>query len=129
VGETTPARDQESESIEIGTHARLFEQRLSPDAYFRLQLVFPAGYPLGPIRSVVRLKHEPDKFDSAEGLRLEALARSTKDGDGFRRAGAAVTLSVPAPKINRHYEIVWDLPTKRARRAWLAAERRRMADD
>jgi hypothetical protein len=115
----------ESESVEILSEGRRFGNRLSADAQLRLQVIFPSAYPVGRARSRVRFLTEWDHLDSNEQERLESLSRDELHQDGLRRTGDSLTLSVPHPVLDRHYEIEWGLPTNARRRAWLTARARR----
>ncbi|MCI4324141.1 MAG: hypothetical protein L3K03_09075 [Thermoplasmata archaeon] len=110
----------ETESIDFSSQDRRFGQRLTPDAHLRLQVAFPEGYPIGPVRSHVRFQTEPDLVDAFEEFRLAALAKVEWHQDGLQTFGSRFILSVPRPLSDRHYEIEWAIPTAAQRDRWLA---------
>lgn len=114
--------DRESESIEVASQGRLFGQRLTPDAYLRLMIVLPRGYPVGAASARVRFQADPTREDLDEEARLAALTGDTGSSAGFRRDGATLALTVPQPRVDRHYEIVWGLPTVSDRSRWLRSQ-------
>lgn len=116
-----------SDSIGISSQAPRFGNRLTPDAYLRLEVVLPEGYPVKSARCRVHSRTEPDRFDSAEEVRLAKLGEAEWRLDGLQRFGSAFTLSVPQPVLDREYEIEWTLPTTDQRRRWLDAQPRRGA--
>ncbi|MCI4323373.1 MAG: hypothetical protein L3K03_05060 [Thermoplasmata archaeon] len=115
----------ESESLQVQSQGRRFGQRLTSDAHLRMQVVLPERYPIGPVRCRVRFVTEPGRVDSAEETRLSKLQSDDARQDGLRRFGSTLTLSVPHPLVDRHYQIEWTLPTVAQRNRWLAARRRR----
>jgi hypothetical protein len=118
---------REFQSIQVPSQGLRFGRRLTSDAQLRLQVVFPAGYPIGPARSRVLFQTEPDRNDPAEEGRLAGLANDEVRRDGLRRSGTTLALSVPRPLVDRHYTIEWALPTAAERRGWLATQRKRIA--
>ncbi|MCI4323945.1 MAG: hypothetical protein L3K03_08035, partial [Thermoplasmata archaeon] len=113
---------KESESIEVPSHGHRFGQRLAPDAHLGLHIVLPKGYPIGPARSRVRFLTEPGRVDLAEQLRVAKLKEDEWHQDGLRRFGTTFTLSIPRPKLDRHYEIQWTLPDPTHRARWLSEQ-------
>jgi hypothetical protein len=117
-------RAHESEGARYLSEALRLRHRLSPDVHLRLQVVFPGGYPVGPARCRVRIHTDLNQIDSAEESRLAKLAENEWHQDGLRRLGSTLTLSVPRPKLDRRYEIVWTLPTTAQLNRWLKVQRR-----
>ena len=117
-------RAREFQSIDVLSHGRRFSRRLAANAILRLQVMFPAGYPVGRVRSRVVHQTETEHSDDVEGKRLNDLSRDESSQHGLRRFGRTMTLSVPKPLPDRHYLIEWDLPTAAQRRKWLREVRR-----
>jgi hypothetical protein len=115
---------EESESLEVGAQRSNFGQRLARDARLRLQLVFPEGYPVGAVRCRVNHFTTPDRVDTEEQQRVEALGELPSHSDGLRHSGSTISLSIPRPKLDRRYEIRWGLPTPAQRTRWLAGQHR-----
>lgn len=120
-GRQSPGGELASESEGITTESQntRYGYRVTPNAHLRLQVVLPRNYPIGFARYRVRYLAEPAHVDVGEESRLSLLAKEEWGQDGFRRAGATLTLSVPRFQLDRRYEIEWGLPTPAQRDRWL----------
>ena len=118
---------REFQSIQVTSQGLRFGRRLTSDAQLRLQVIFPAGYPLGPARSRVLFQTEPDSHDSAEERRIVGLTGDEVRREGLRRSGTTLTLSIPRPLVDRHYTIEWTLPTAAELKRWRAAYRKKVS--
>ncbi len=109
----------EFESIEVLSEAPLFRQRFSPDAHLRLLVALPHGFPAGRVGLRVRLRSDPYACDRVEESRLARLSEVESTQEGLRRVGEVLTLTVPQPLLDRHYELFWELPTDEQRAQWM----------
>jgi len=114
---------EESESIEVPGHGRSFDLRFTSDSQLGLRVVLPKGYPVTQARSRVRILTNPSAFDAEEETRMANLLEDPWHQDGLRRVGTTFTLGVPRPKVDRHYEIHWSLPSAKQRDRWRATQR------
>jgi hypothetical protein len=103
-------------------HARVYDQRVAPEAHLRLQVALPERYPVRAPRPRVTWQTNPDRADATELLRLRAATAAASHQDGLRVSSTTFTLSVPQPRLDRRYCIVWDLPTTAQRRRWLSTQ-------
>jgi hypothetical protein len=103
-------------------HGRVYDHRLSPDAFLRLQVTLPERYPVHSPRLRVVWQTDPGRSDRTELVRLQAAARGEDRQDGLRATSTTFTLSVPQPRLDRRYCIEWTLPTAARRRSWLAGQ-------
>ncbi len=113
----------EMESIGTFGEGRNFASKPFSDAYLRLQVIFPDGYPAGASRSKVSVLSSPQS-DLAEEARLHDLERDARGVEGLRRWGSSFSMTVRDPVPDRFYEVWWDLPSPAQYRRWLAQCRR-----
>ncbi|MCI4322441.1 MAG: hypothetical protein L3K03_00205 [Thermoplasmata archaeon] len=95
--------------------------RFSPDAHFRMRLLFPPGYPFGEASLQVQVGGSGSRSDAAEVARIEALGRDPQSPEGLRRIGSTLSLSVPHPRLDRSYRVRWRLPSRAAYLRWLSS--------
>jgi hypothetical protein len=96
-----------SESTYVNAQRVNFAQRFALNAILRLQVVLPESLSIRSATFRVLPTSSTDQVDSAEQGRLLALGRILRGHSGFRKSNSTITLSVPDPKLNRIYEILW----------------------
>jgi hypothetical protein len=115
----------ESEWIGYAQQARRLDHRYSKDAYLRLQVLYPQGYPFRRCRFRVRYSTDPDRTDPSEEGRIASLSKDPLHQNGFRAGLSLYVLSIPRPVIDRRYCLEWELPTETRRNQWIRAHRSR----
>ncbi|MCI4320483.1 MAG: hypothetical protein L3K23_10225 [Thermoplasmata archaeon] len=121
IGARSDERSLETESNKLESQRPECVQRFAPNAMLSLQVVFPTGYPVGATECRVRSLAQPDRIDAVEQLRMVRLGSEERGRHGLRRQGNTVTLSVPRPLLDRHYELRWVLPETDQWDRWIAS--------
>jgi hypothetical protein len=116
----SPKESPLRESVFTATPSSMLwmQQRFATPSHLHLEVHFPQRYPLPDTKPLVRYETELRHSDSEELDRLTRLSSDPAGQNGFRRAGSAVSLSVPSPVLDRRYEIQWTLPAASPSARW-----------